>query len=72
LAGLIQGALILRRVPRQFHNFPYAEQSLAADGGISSFSSHLFQLGLNADRAPQVKAAVRRFAFLAERSSSDR
>jgi len=38
-----------------------AEQSLAADGAIASFSSNLFPSALNADRAPQLKAGVRRF-----------
>jgi hypothetical protein len=37
-----------------------AEQSLAADGAIAFFSSNLFPRGLNADRAPQLKAGVRR------------
>jgi hypothetical protein len=32
------------------------EQSLAADGAIVCFSSNFFLLGLNADRAPQLKA----------------
>jgi len=36
-----------------------AEQSLAADGAIACFSSNLFPLSLNADRAPQLKASVR-------------
>jgi hypothetical protein len=36
-----------------------AEQSLAADGAIACFSSNFFQLSLNADRAPQLKAVVR-------------
>jgi hypothetical protein len=35
------------------------QQSLAADGAIACFSSNLFLRGLNADRAPQLKASVR-------------
>jgi hypothetical protein len=34
------------------------EQSLAADGAIAFFSSNLFPLSLNADRAPQLKVSV--------------
>src|SRR6266498_2145450 len=37
---------------------PAAQQSLAADGAIACFSSNLFSLSLNADRAPQLKASV--------------
>jgi hypothetical protein len=36
-----------------------AEQPLAADGAIASFSSNFFLLSLNADRAPQLKRIVR-------------
>jgi len=36
------------------------EQSLAADGAMASFSSNFLRLGLNADRAPQLKALVGR------------
>jgi hypothetical protein len=36
------------------------QQALAADGAIACFSSNLFPLSLNADRAPQLKAIVRR------------
>jgi hypothetical protein len=34
------------------------EQALAADGAIAWFSSNLFPISLNADRAPQLKASV--------------
>jgi hypothetical protein len=34
------------------------QQSLAADGGIACFSSSLVSFRLNADCAPQLKAAV--------------
>jgi hypothetical protein len=37
-----------------------AQQSLAADGATACFSSNLFLLSVNADRAPQLKASVRR------------
>ena len=37
--------------------------SLAADGAIACFSSSLLPVGLNADRAPQLKASVRRYPF---------
>ncbi len=37
-----------------------AEQSLAADGAIACFSSSFCSFSLNADRAPQLKASVRR------------
>jgi hypothetical protein len=37
-----------------------AEQSLAADGAIAFFSSSLVPFSLNADRAPQLKASIRR------------
>ena len=40
-----------------------AEQWLAADGAIACFSSNIFLCGLNADRAPQLKAIVRLLAF---------
>jgi hypothetical protein len=42
------------------------QQSLAADGAIAFFSSNLFPLSLDADRAPQLKAVVR-FLFSGER-----
>jgi hypothetical protein len=35
-----------------------AEQALAADGAVACFSSNLSPLGLNADRAPQLKRSV--------------
>jgi hypothetical protein len=35
-----------------------AQQSLAADGAIACFSSNLFHLSSDADRAPQLKASV--------------
>jgi hypothetical protein len=38
-----------------------AEQSLAADGAIACFSSSFLFRGLNADRAPQLKAVVGRY-----------
>jgi hypothetical protein len=38
---------------------PDVEQSLAADGATAYFSSNLFLLNLDADRAPQLKAVVR-------------
>jgi hypothetical protein len=45
------------RNPSDF--FPGAiQQCLAADGAIACFSSSLFPFGLNADRAPQLKASV--------------
>jgi hypothetical protein len=34
------------------------QQSLAADGAIACFSNSFFLRGLNADRAPQLKAVV--------------
>jgi hypothetical protein len=37
-----------------------AQQSLAADGAIACFSSNLISSCLDADRAPQLKATVRR------------
>jgi len=37
------------------------QQSLAADGAIAFFSSKLVPRSLDADRAPQLKAGVRRF-----------
>jgi len=37
-----------------------AQQSLAADGAIACFSSNFFLLSSDADRAPQLKATVRR------------
>ena len=37
------------------------EQSLAAAGAIAYFSSNLFRLSLNANRAPQLKALVMRY-----------
>jgi signal peptidase I len=40
-----------------------AQQSLAADGAIACFSSSLLLLGLNADRAPQLKAGVGRLSI---------
>jgi hypothetical protein len=36
---------------------------LAADDAIAFFSSNLFQLRLNVDRAPQLKAGVRLLSF---------
>jgi hypothetical protein len=36
-----------------------AEQSLAAEGAVAYFSSNLFPLRLNAERAQQLKAGVR-------------
>jgi hypothetical protein len=41
-----------------------AEQSLAADGAIAYFSSNLIPSRLNADRAPQLKASVRRLLMV--------
>jgi hypothetical protein len=38
-----------------------AQQALAADGAIASFSSSLFPFSLNAHRAPPLKRSVRRF-----------
>ena len=45
-----------------------AEQALAADGAIACFSSSLLLRGLDADRAPQLKAGVMllRFAMVGE------
>jgi len=40
-----------------------AEQSLATDGAIACFSSSLLISARNADRAPQLKAIVRRLGF---------
>jgi hypothetical protein len=40
------------------YSYGDAEQSLAADGAIACFASNLFPLSLNADRAPQLKAAL--------------
>jgi len=39
------------------------QQSLAADGAIACFFSNLIPFSLNADRAPQLKAGVRRSLF---------
>jgi len=54
-------------IARQFLSIrPQADlvqQSLAADGAIAWVSSNLFPLSLNADRAPQLKANVRRPHF---------
>ena len=47
-----------------------AQQSLAADGAIACFSSNLVLRGLNADRAPQLKAIVMRHLFYASYLSS--
>ena len=41
-------------------HFGAAEQSLAADGAIACFSSSVVPFRLNADRAPQLTANVRR------------
>jgi hypothetical protein len=38
-----------------------AQESLAADRAIASFSSRFILSQLNTDRAPQLKAGVRRF-----------
>jgi len=39
--------------------YAVAQQALAADGAIACFSSNLFQLSSDADRAPQLKRSVR-------------
>jgi hypothetical protein len=45
------------------------QQSLAADGAIACFSSNLFPVRLNADRAPQLKAIVGALALLIWRTN---
>ena len=54
--------LVKVALPRFFGNTllasEAAQQSLAADGAIVSFSSSLLSFSLNADRAPQLKASV--------------
>jgi hypothetical protein len=45
---------------RELSPSPDTQQSLAADGAIASFSGSLFRSTLNADRAPELKASVRR------------
>jgi hypothetical protein len=45
---------------RSFTSNGAIQQSLAADGAIACFSSNLVSFSLNADRAPQLKASVRR------------
>jgi hypothetical protein len=43
-----------------------AEQMLAAASAVECFSSNLTHFGLNADRAPQLKASVRRQFYLVD------
>jgi len=38
------------------------EQCLAADGAIACFSSNFLSFSMNGDRAPQLKASVRRLS----------
>jgi hypothetical protein len=40
-----------------------SNKALQADGAIACFSSCLFPFGLNADRAPQLKASVGAHVF---------
>jgi hypothetical protein len=43
------------------------QQALAADDAIASFSSNLFRRGLDADRAPQLKASFQQLNSKAKR-----
>ena len=63
----MESCLVRRQEPVTPKDDRIAEQSLAADGAIACFSNSFLRHGVNADRGPQLKVAVR-WLIMSDRS----